>query len=80
MMRILRRRNRLLSRHSRPRWPWLLAIGVLLAFYAWGISTVLASSRASSVERGAPLTESEPRGKALFPHGGLSSAEGQGSG
>jgi ABC-type branched-subunit amino acid transport system substrate-binding protein len=46
---------------------------VLLGLYAWGISTVLGSQRASSVERGAPLTESELRGKALFLHGGLSS-------
>lgn len=71
-MQIFRRRNRLVSRHPSPKWPVLLVVPFLV-MCAWMAPREFGSRRASMAERGAPLTESELRGKALFLHGGLSS-------
>lgn len=70
-MRLTKRRNRQVVRSASPRWS-LFVIPVLL-LCSWEVWTLIDSRRATAVERGAPLTRSELRGKALFLRGVTSS-------
>ncbi len=73
-MRITRRRNRRVMRHSRPRRGWLIAVA-LLALCAGAGWVTFGSRRAPAPVRGGALSEAEARGKSLFLHGVLSSGE-----
>ncbi|WP_375765775.1 ABC transporter substrate-binding protein [Archangium gephyra] len=70
-MRITRRRNRRISNAPRAKW-WIFLVPVLV-LCVWEAWTLLGSRRAHAVERGAALSESALRGKALFLRGVTSS-------
>ncbi|MFY0523653.1 ABC transporter substrate-binding protein [Archangium gephyra] len=71
MMRLFRRRNRRLTNVPRPRW-WIFVVPVLV-LCLWEAWRLFGSRAAPAVDRGAPLSESELRGKALFLRGVMSS-------
>jgi ABC-type branched-subunit amino acid transport system substrate-binding protein len=66
-MRLTRRRNRRVTHSARPKWSLFVIPALLLC--AWEVWTLIDSRRTPALERGAPLTESELRGKALFLRG-----------